>query len=229
MKFLIGLAVAVVSIYGAYKLAYPTYTHRYLLTVELEIDGEAKRGSTVIEVKAWTQPKLLPQFANVLFRSNGEGILFPLKERGALIVLLLAGPGPSFSAQSIGTLAIDAFDLGKPPRTMEQFLALQNVQGTKELAPSMVPQMVALRDIGDPRSAYWIPLSRWPELLEGRAKLLGAEIEMHPRKAEDRSKIPLSRQISWLGDAEARQQFWDAIVASGIHLGGTETSYLFTR
>ncbi len=228
MKFLIGLAVVIASIYGAYKLAYPTYTHRYRLTIELEVDGVAKRGSSVIEVRAWSQPKLLPNFANVLYRSYGEAIHFKL-ERGPTLIVLLASAGPPvYSAAAIDFLVLNRFGGGSSPLTLDKFIAASKATGSRELTGVEVPPIVALPDIADPLGAYWLPLDRLQSALDNRVSFKSASIEMLAR-APSGDAPSIAQLVRWLDDEGALQNFWKAINSSGLRISGAEAQRLLIR
>jgi hypothetical protein len=228
MKLLIGLAIAVVSIYGAYKLAYPTYTHRYRLSVELEIDGIAKRGSNVIEVRAWSQPKLLPDFANVLYRSYGEAIHFKL-ERGPTLIVLLASRGPPvYSAAAIDFLVLNTFGEGSSPLTLNKFIAATKATGSRELTGVEVPPFVAVPDIADPQGAYWLPLERLQSALDKRVAFKSASIEMLA-SAPSGNAPSIEQLVRWLDDEAKLQAFWKAVSTSGLRISGTDIRNLLIR
>ena len=50
MKWLARIAVLIVGLYAIYYFAFPTYTHRFRLTFQVEVDGQVKEGSGVITV-----------------------------------------------------------------------------------------------------------------------------------------------------------------------------------
>jgi hypothetical protein len=228
MKFLIGLAVVIASIYGAYKLAYPTYTHRYRLTIELEVDGVAKRGSSVIEVRAWSQPKLLPNFANVLYRSYGEAIHFKLERGPTLIVLLASRGSPVYSAAAIDFLVLNTFGDGSSPLTLNKFISATKATGSRELTGVEIPPIVAVPDIADPQGAYWLPLERLQSALDNRVSLKSASIEMLAR-APSGNASSIGQIILWLDDEGALQAFWKAISTSGLRISGTDIRNLLIR
>ena len=50
MKWLARIAVLTVGLYAIYYFAFPTYTHRFRLTFQVEVDGKVKEGTGVITV-----------------------------------------------------------------------------------------------------------------------------------------------------------------------------------
>jgi len=59
MKWLGIACVAIVAIFVLYKISYPTQTYRYRMTVNVEVDGQMRSGSSVIEVKVAEQPAII--------------------------------------------------------------------------------------------------------------------------------------------------------------------------
>jgi hypothetical protein len=53
---LIHILIAVMLVYGFYKIKYPTYTYRYRMTVAVDAGGETRSASSVIEVTATRVP-----------------------------------------------------------------------------------------------------------------------------------------------------------------------------
>ena len=55
MKWLGIACAAIVAGFVLYKINYPTYTYRYRMTVNVEVDGQMRSGSSVIEVRVSKQ------------------------------------------------------------------------------------------------------------------------------------------------------------------------------
>ena len=66
------------------KLAYPTYTYRYRMTVEVMVDGAIRSGSSVIEVQIHTQPNLLAN-PTIVPKVRGEAVLVDLLACGVSV------------------------------------------------------------------------------------------------------------------------------------------------
>jgi hypothetical protein len=94
-KAIVILAVLVLAPIVAWKLAYPTFSYRYELTVEAEVDGEVRRGSSVVEVSFTKQPLLA---ASIPWREwfVGQGAAVDLGSKGILV--WLPGRGRNVSA-----------------------------------------------------------------------------------------------------------------------------------
>jgi hypothetical protein len=88
MKWLLRIALVVVAIYVAFNLAYPTYSHRYRLTLEFEIDGQTRSGSSVYEVYSHQRPKVLPDIGGVI-GYRGEAIAVDLGKYGEVFAILV--------------------------------------------------------------------------------------------------------------------------------------------
>jgi len=64
------LALIGVGLFAVYKLSYPTHTHRYRITVNVDVDGQLHSGSSGINRKA----KILPDAPPYAFESVGEAV-----------------------------------------------------------------------------------------------------------------------------------------------------------
>jgi hypothetical protein len=90
----LGLTVLILlGLYAGWKLAYPTYTYRYRLTVDVLVDGEIKTGTGVIEVSATPGPAWLRgmNYAAEIPQARGEEVgvklrdMMPWIKKGALV------------------------------------------------------------------------------------------------------------------------------------------------
>lgn len=86
-KFLISIIVIVSVIVVAWKIAYPSYSFNYKITVEIETPEGVKSGSTVREVTVSRQPKI-GDAPSVFFDVRGEAVVVDLGERGVVFSLI---------------------------------------------------------------------------------------------------------------------------------------------
>jgi hypothetical protein len=105
-----ALVLLLVAAMGACHLIYPSYTHRYRLTMEVEADGQTRTGSGVVEVTWQRQPKILPQVLEWTESVRGQAVPVDLGRHG-LLLAMLAGSGPreSWGTGAAPYLAIRAF------------------------------------------------------------------------------------------------------------------------
>lgn len=72
---------------ATYKFFYPTYTHRYRLTVNIDADGKLHSGSSVIEVQRIYQPKIAVQ-SRYHIEVVGVSPVVSLGSRGVVVAAL---------------------------------------------------------------------------------------------------------------------------------------------
>jgi hypothetical protein len=92
-----------------YKWNFPTASYRYRLTIAVEVDGQVRSGSSVIELLFRFNPKWLPPSGgtyNVFV--TGQAVLIDLGAHGALIAAL-GGVPYDLSVVSAGLLPARAF------------------------------------------------------------------------------------------------------------------------
>jgi hypothetical protein len=152
MKWL-GLFVAlIVGAVVVYKVAFPSVSVRYRLTLEAQVDGEPKTGSGVIEVTYSKQSKFAGQL-DLITDYRGEAVVLDLGSRGTLFALLKADTDSRSEPETIVFRAFN-FDGGAfPGSSVEQGLQqLQHLSGKRELPLTSLPLLVRFRDLNDPKT-----------------------------------------------------------------------------
>src|SRR4051794_5860365 len=81
------IAMSVITVIS-YKIAYPTYTYRYRLSLGIEADGQVHHGSSVIEI-SWPRQPIPP--GSVQAEIGGQAALVDLGSRGAVVASLFNG------------------------------------------------------------------------------------------------------------------------------------------
>jgi hypothetical protein len=71
---------------GACSKPLPTY--RYELVVEVETPAGVRTGSSIVEVRATGEPRILPDSGGVFTRVTGEAVVVDLPKGEALFALL---------------------------------------------------------------------------------------------------------------------------------------------
>jgi hypothetical protein len=187
---LAGMVLAVLTVVATWHLAYPSYTHRYRLTLEVEAGGTVRRGSGVIEVTWSRQPDV---FGAWRFAVRGQAVPVDLGPHGVLLAAL-AGAGPPESAGvPARSLALAAF-AGMLPELRTQgsvrgvpdvvlecggLSALARSVGRRaELRPAIMPQLVWLPDLHDPATARPVPPADLPTVIAPDVRLRGAWVEI---------------------------------------------------
>jgi hypothetical protein len=196
-KFLLFVALFVGAVVAAYKIAFPTYTHRYRLVVTIQIDDRSYTGSSVIQVRFIGQPSILeaPPFFPAV---GGEAAVVELPGRRAIVATLFgssSGFDPSVGATF---LALRAFKL----RGFEGYRQITRQTGRRELSPDNMPPLIWLSDIADPKTARRITTAHIPELLGAKARLASIYIEM----TNDPVVIDIDRKLPWLKALRAAEK-----------------------
>lgn len=147
MSILKWLAVALVGIVVVYKFLYPTYTARYRITLEVEDNGKARAGSSVIETSATPQPKILPE-VQAKVRVSGQAVVIDLGEGRKLFALLRLDDERKKKNETFVELAADVFD----PESYgwSRWIEVSKMRGTKDLTNAEIPLLVRFRDLEDP-------------------------------------------------------------------------------
>ncbi|NOJ47816.1 hypothetical protein [Bradyrhizobium archetypum] len=181
MKLLRLATIAIICIGAvvlAYRMAYPSLTLRYRLTLEAEVDGQPKSGSGVIEVTYTKQPQIAAQpELSVSFR--GEAVVLDLGKRGTLFALLKPDTDSRSGPEWIVLRAFD-FPGGSLPRLVEEGIKqLRRLSGKRELPLGSLPMLVRFRDMNDPLTAERVR----PDIAEqfgSGARLTRATLEIVP-------------------------------------------------
>ena len=130
VAFAFAIAIAVVVV--AYKLAFPSVTVRYRLSLEAQVNDELRTGSGVIEVTYSKQSGFAAQHELVV-DFKGEAVAVDLGSRGILFALLKAGTDVRSGPEWIVLRAFD-FDGGSFPRPVEEGVAqVSRISGKREL------------------------------------------------------------------------------------------------
>jgi hypothetical protein len=181
MKWLgvIGAIIAafIVAAVVSYKMAYPSVTVRYRLTLEAQLDSELKTASGVREVTYTKQPELAGQH-ELSIGYRGEAIALDLGARGTLFALLKAGADDRSGPEWIVLRAFD-FDGGSLPRPVEVGVEqVARLSGKRELPFDSLPMLVRFRDPSDVRTVERVNPFNIGERFGADAKLVRATLEI---------------------------------------------------
>lgn len=177
------IAVILAGLIGAavlYRIAYPSVTHRYRLTLEAEVDGQPKAGSGVIEVSYQKHMSIGAVGRDVTPRFRGEAVALDLGSRGTLFALLKAGSDSRSGPESI---VLSTFGLPGgtfPGWDVESLKKLRGLSGKRELPLESLPLLVRFRDINDPMTVERVNPLNIAERFGSGAKLVRATLEIVP-------------------------------------------------
>jgi len=193
-------------------LGFPTYKHRYRLTVEVEVDGTIRSGSSVIETR-WS---LWPPVIAGLFNGGigevhvyGQAVFIDLGSRGALLALLWPSSVTSLCG-AVGTdfLAIRAFNAeAKLPcsgyaLTWGVLHSMSWQTGKATLTADNLPGFIWLPVVDDEMSARPAAAKDFPALFGGAVRLRSVWIEM----TSDPIASGLDKKIPWARGLYERQR-----------------------
>lgn len=155
---LFGLAIAA-TLAGLltlllYNEFYDNETLRYRLTYEVEIDGEIRSGTGVVQVRVWKSPESLAT-SGIGFHVTGEATVVDLGDHGYLFSLLSGRPVRvnewSTHVTSPDKLLLLSFDCPGGD-ILGYFHCLERTQPSVDLPFRYLPALAMLEDIDDPES-----------------------------------------------------------------------------
>jgi hypothetical protein len=135
------IALAIVGLIALYKLSYPTYSCRYRMTVSVEVDGQTRSGSSVIEFSAIKQMPFLPTVNPIRFDAEGEAVSIDLGGQRSLIALLKSG---EFAED--GNFPLRVVPAHFRLNTDRQWASLSTLRGKWELPEKDLPTLATLSD-----------------------------------------------------------------------------------
>ena len=163
------------AIYGVYKWNYPTYAYRYRMTVEVEVDGQMKTGSGVIEGWVSRQPQFLPDVSLIQTGDRGDAVFVDLGDNRNLVALLAQGTFAEhagfFSAIVPRHFQIKLLDF-------RQLAMLPGVRGKWSLAPNDLPTLVTFSNLADPATVRTVRPDQFEQVFGQNVHWRGITIEM---------------------------------------------------
>lgn len=164
-----ALVIAVVL----YNFSYPTYTCRYRMTVNVEVNGKLRSGSSVIEFRISKQMPFLPSVNPIRFRAVGEAVYVDLDGQRGLVALLKSGEFATDEGFPLRVVpAHFSIDMDR------QLASLPRLRGKWELPAKEFPTLVTFSDANRSASLKIVH----PDLLEqafgAGVRLRGIFIEM---------------------------------------------------
>jgi hypothetical protein len=126
----VAIVVVAVVAFLTYRAAFPTYTYRYRMTVEVTVEGQIKSGSGVIQVDVATLPPItdVPPFHSEV---TGEAVFVDLGGSRNLFALLV-GAGRKGGVDYPYYIVPRHFELSNRDADVARFPKLQ---GRWELPP----------------------------------------------------------------------------------------------
>ncbi|MBR1209885.1 hypothetical protein [Bradyrhizobium sp. JYMT SZCCT0180] len=219
-----GLVITILLIAGVVVLwmtAFPSVTVRYRLTLEVELNGERKTGSSVSEVSYRKNPQFLGASANMVAEVRGEAVWVDLGERDALFALLASGGHPRSAPEYVIPVVFDVTTDGVGP---EEFSRIGALKGRREVPLELVPSMVRLRNVNDPKNVELVaPAGHGLKLVRATIEIVDAGY--WPLNQIGLSGVPMSHKIRdelpWLGDRSGMDTFRRSLYGAGFGANGS--------
>lgn len=196
---------------------WPSYTHRYRLICEIEVDGQSHIGSSVFEVTWRTEPGMSAAAWSTNVR--GDAVFVDLGGRGALLIPNQTYPVSKVPAEPLEYLALVAFGdklsmAAKYSVKPDALTKLGRLVDSKILPNDEMPQFVWLKDVRDQTSAQIVPPSQFAQIIGGNAVLKSLTIEM---TKEPQSRHTLEKELPWLRQVAIREAEPGLKASSGIY------------
>lgn len=183
------VALGIASVLVCEAAANPVYTYRYRLTLELEAEGQARVGSSVVEVQTYRNPSWSLQPFETREKMTGEATLVDLG-RGRVLVALLSGVEQEAVGHGkrkrgwvgfaptglLGRLFGIDYDWVKGENKGLAQLVL--VRGKKAIELHQLPTLVSFRDVDDPKSMFIVDRDDFASALGADVRFKGASIEI---------------------------------------------------
>lgn len=216
----IAVCIAALCIVGAiawYWTAYPTYVHRYRLTVTAQVNDRMQSASSVIEVKWIAQPENL--FAGIPFRPEvlGDAVYLDLSGR-PLVVTLWADTARLRESRNASELALHAFGL---KRNRDGLANMSLVRGKEFVPVEALPLLITFDDNNTPDSIRAVGPDEFAHVFGPGIGLQSASIEItnDPVDRTIQAKLPWlkgMKRSTLIGKLEGgRHPFFYAISLTG--------------
>jgi hypothetical protein len=144
-----AVVIVLVALIGG-NVAFPTYTHRFKLTVEVDTPDGRKSASSVIEVARKDVRWIFFAQGQYEFRLRGEAVFVDLGGKRNVVALLAHGPRADGIDQML-SLLIEAY--GYDRWDENAWSGRARMEGPVELRPPLIPTLISVTDLSDPKSA----------------------------------------------------------------------------
>ena len=183
-KIFISVLILIAFVAIWLRLSFPTVTYRYRLTVNVEVDGQVRTGSSVIEMKTRFNPGwAIGPPANAYVR--GQAAIIDLGPRGVLVAAL---GGESYDRCTVDAryLAGRAFEPANPrrvcatgyPQSLDNERAIARTKEPVDLTPDNLPLFIWFGDKSDLASAKLAKPDRFASVIGDTARFLSAQIQI---------------------------------------------------
>jgi hypothetical protein len=183
------------GLWAIWHFSYPSFTHRYRLTLAVEVDGVLRHGSSVVEVTWQSQPSMFGPFA---LRFRGQVVAVDLDGHGMLMAL----PAADLALRAYGGKVPElphrpAPDVSGYPLDRPTLRALDHLVGqTVTLDGRSMPQLVWLPDREDLGSARVLQSATLDEEIAPNVRWHGGWLFI----TRDPVTTDLFQRVPWLAE-----------------------------
>jgi len=180
-------ALIILAVVMLYKIKYPTYAYRYRMTVTVEVGGEMRSGSSVIEVLVSKQPQFLPEVRRLDQSVRGQAVFVELPG-GKNIVALLASGSTAENSGFANQVVPQHFRLILDDRTLAR---LPELRGHWELAIDKMPTLVTVTNPNDAATVQVVRPDQLDEQLGVHLRSIAIDMTTDPITSPDiEAKLP---------------------------------------
>jgi hypothetical protein len=211
MKWLGWLAAIVIGVYVfLFYFAFPTYTHRFRLTFQVESDGVVREGSSVITVEDFDMG-WYPLAGKRWNRfSRGPVPWIDLGSHGLLMASMIpvkdrySPPGPydTYSAGELSFVAFFGADRSSPMLATDTVQKIRSEKGVRQLPNNRLPTFIWLPNPLDPDSAKVVRPSEFTQVIGGGTRLVSMSVEI----TTDRPDRSIYDRLTWLSEHTREQR-----------------------
>ena len=183
MKILYGLAAIAAVLIGVWFYLFPTYHHRYKMTVEIEADGAVHTGVGMVDVRAQWQEAFARLIAGdkVTYSVTGRAALVDLGKKGVVLALLESPGGLNYSPEPPAPEHVALIAYYGPQWWLDvkrKLKAIPSERSSKTLDESAYPVFVWLPDPKKREGAVPVQPRDMPRVIDSSVHLKSVKIEM---------------------------------------------------
>jgi hypothetical protein len=201
MKWLGWLAAVAIGVYVFFSyFAFPTYTHRFRLSFQVEVDGKVREGTGVITVSIQDN-QWLP-FAQNRWHwvVRGPSPWVDLGEKGIVVAAMMGFPAnykpEPMPAGTLSFLAYFGGRFGEIPVDASSVREIRSKTGVRELKNDQLPQFIWIPHVADRASAVAVPPDKLSDMIGNGVRFVGAQAEI----TKDEPNDSLLKKLPWLAE-----------------------------
>jgi hypothetical protein len=182
------VALALLGLWALFASSFPTYSHRYRMTVEVDTPQGVRTGSSVIEVVrrdyGWVPIRPGPRHS---FEVRGEAAFVDIGA-GRNIIALMAHDAHAQDVDQMVSLVVEAY--GHFKWDEDAWAGRKTMQGPVDLKPPLIPTLITFSDLTDPATAQVVYATQIVETRDERGNL-----RRDPRVVVDRFSEVLGADV----------------------------------